>query len=156
MLHHIPMVEFVLGRLRSRLRPATRVGFIEPDFRILLARLSYLETTGRPELAPLRIWAMAINQLYAATRISPHVGASLDRTLAAAGYQRVSAHWSEGRSDALMIENMRMFYEEVRERLIGFSILTAEEIDHEQRVLPTLPSDNLPAVWGIHRVTCVT
>src|ERR1017187_2003171 len=33
MLHHIPMVEFVLGRLLARLKPGTRIGFLEPDFR---------------------------------------------------------------------------------------------------------------------------
>jgi SAM-dependent methyltransferase len=31
-LHHIPMVEFMLGRLVSRLRPGTRLGFLEPGF----------------------------------------------------------------------------------------------------------------------------
>src|SRR4051794_7721847 len=75
-LHHIPMAEFVLGRLRARLRPGTRVGFLEPDFRTPLARLTYLEATGRPELEPLRVWTLAINQLYLATRISPSVGAT--------------------------------------------------------------------------------
>src|SRR5262245_21594679 len=30
MLHHVPMVETVLGRLRARLKPGTRVGFLEP------------------------------------------------------------------------------------------------------------------------------
>src|SRR6266700_4237577 len=48
MLHHVPMVEFVLGRLRARLRPGTRVGLLEPDFRSPLGRLGYLEATGRP------------------------------------------------------------------------------------------------------------
>src|SRR5207253_568565 len=52
-LHHIPTAECLLGRLRPRLTPGTRVGFIEPDFRSPLARVSYLEATGRPELAPL-------------------------------------------------------------------------------------------------------
>src|SRR5438270_6942837 len=52
MLHHVPMVELVLGRLRSRLRPGTKVGLLEPDFRSALGRLAYLEATGRPELAP--------------------------------------------------------------------------------------------------------
>ncbi len=74
-LHHVPMVEFMLGRLRAVLRPGTRVGFIEPDFRTLLGRLAYLEATGRTELAPLRGWAIAINQLYLANRLSPDVGA---------------------------------------------------------------------------------
>src|SRR5207248_211995 len=81
MLHHIPMAEFVLGRLRTRLRPGTRIGFLEPDFRTPLARLAYLEATGRPELEPLRVWAYAINHLYLANRISPAVGATLARAL---------------------------------------------------------------------------
>src|SRR3954447_12239174 len=56
MLHHVPMVELVLGRLRAVLRPGARVGFIEPDFRSQLGRLAYLEATGRSDLAPLRVW----------------------------------------------------------------------------------------------------
>ena len=32
-LHHVPMAELFIGRLRARLRPSTRIGFIEPDFR---------------------------------------------------------------------------------------------------------------------------
>src|SRR5207253_153238 len=87
-LHHVPMVEFVLGRLRAALRPGTRVGFLEPDFRTPLVRLAYLEATGRPELEPLRVWAIAINQLYEASRLSPDVGATLARTLETAGYRR--------------------------------------------------------------------
>ena len=47
MLHHVPMVEIVLGRLRARLRPGTPVGLLEPDFRSQLARIGYLEATGR-------------------------------------------------------------------------------------------------------------
>ena len=70
-LHHVPMVEGLLGRLRARLRPGTRVGFLEPDFRSPLGRLGYLEATGRPELAPLSIWDRAITQLYQANRVSP-------------------------------------------------------------------------------------
>src|ERR687884_1633819 len=59
-LHHIPMVEFLLGRLRAAVRPGTRVGFIEPDFRSPMARLGYLEATGRTEVTPLRVWAVTI------------------------------------------------------------------------------------------------
>src|SRR5262245_23915389 len=69
-LHHVPMVEFVLGRLRAAVRPGARVGFLEPDFRSPLARLAYLEAAGRTELAPLGVWAVAINQLYQASRLS--------------------------------------------------------------------------------------
>jgi ubiquinone/menaquinone biosynthesis C-methylase UbiE len=153
MLHHIPMVEFVLGRLRAAVRPGTRVGFLEPDFRTPLARLAYLEATGRTELAPLRIWATAINQLYQASRISPDVGATLGRALELAGYQRVRADWTECRSDALTLENMLMFYDEVRDRLAELGILTSAEVEQQQRLLRALPPDALPAVWGIHRVT---
>ena len=67
-LHHVPMAEVLVGRLRAAVRPGTRVGFIEPDFRSPVARLAYLEATGRPEVAPLRVWAAAINQLYLARR----------------------------------------------------------------------------------------
>ncbi len=153
-LHHIPMVEFVLGRLRAAVRPGTRVGFIEPDFRTPLARLAYLEATGRAELEPLRVWAVAINQLYQASRLSPDVGATLARALEAAGYRRVRAGWSECRSDPLAVENMLMFYEEVRDRLVSLGILTAEEVERQQVLLRALTAEGLPAVWGIHRVTC--
>jgi ubiquinone/menaquinone biosynthesis C-methylase UbiE len=152
MLHHIPMVEFVLGRLRAALRPGTRVGFLEPDFRAPLARLAYFEATGRADLAPLRVWAVAINQLYQANRLSPDVGAQLARALELAGYRGVRADWSECRSDALMIENMLMFYDEVRDRLQALGILSALQVDEQQSLLRGLPPESLPAVWGIHRV----
>ncbi|MBY0526781.1 MAG: methyltransferase domain-containing protein [Gemmataceae bacterium] len=156
MLHHVPMVELVLGKLRATLRPGTRLGFLEPDFRTPLAQLAYLECTVRPELAPLRVWATAINQLYLARRISPAVGASLARTLEFAGYRRVRADWVAGRADGMMIENMLMFYDEVREPLQSLGILTAPEIDEQKRLLPTLHSQSLPAAWGIHWVVCET
>ncbi len=151
-LHHVPMVEFMLGRLKARLRPGTRVGFIEPDFRSPLAQLAYLEARGRPELAPLRVWAIAINQLYQANRLSPDVGASLARTLELAVYRRVRSDWSEDRSDDTTIENMLMFYDEVRDRLQTAGIMTAEQIDRQQRLLRDLPRADLPGVWGIYRV----
>ena len=154
-LHHISMVEFMLGRLRTRLRPGTRLGFLEPDFRSLLARLSHLESTGRTELSPLRVWAVAINQLYLASRLSPDVGATLAATLEAAGYRNVRTSWMEGRSDQLAIENMLMFYDEVRDRLLNLGILTFAEIEQQQSLLRALPSEGLPAVWGIHRVVCI-
>jgi ubiquinone/menaquinone biosynthesis C-methylase UbiE len=153
-LHHLPMAEFVLGRLRARLRPGTRVGFLEPDFRSPLARLAHLEAAGRPELAPLRVWATAINQLYLARRLSPDVGASLARTLETAGYRRVRAVWAECPSDALALENMRMFYDEVRDRLHELGILSADEVGRQQQLLREPPPPSLPAVWGVHRVAC--
>jgi ubiquinone/menaquinone biosynthesis C-methylase UbiE len=155
-LHHVPMVEFVLGRLRAALKPGTRVGFIEPDFRAPLARLAYLEGAGRPELAPLCVWSSAINQLYQANRLSPDVGATLAVTLATAGYQQVRAGWSECPTDAPVIENMLMFFDEVRDQLQALGILTSAEIDREQELLRSLPAPPLPAVWGIHRVVAVS
>jgi SAM-dependent methyltransferase len=154
MLHHIPMVEFVLGRLRAALRPGTRLGFLEPDFRSPLGRLAYLQATGRAELAPLATWAVAINHLYEASLLSPDVGASLARTLELAGYRRVRAAWSECASDALAVENMIMFYDEVRDRLEALGILSAAEVEEQQRLLRALPAEGLPPAWGIHRVAC--
>jgi ubiquinone/menaquinone biosynthesis C-methylase UbiE len=153
-LHHVPMVELLLGRLRARLRPGTRVGFIEPDFRSPLGRIGYLEATGRQDLAPLRYWAIAINQLYLATRISPDVGASLARTLETAGYHRVRADWSECRSDQRMVENLLMFFDEVRDRLIELNILSGAQIDEQQHHLRELHGEALPPAWGIYRVVC--
>jgi len=155
MLHHIPMVELMLGRLRAALPKGVRVGFIEPDFRSPLARLAFLETT-RPELAPLRVWAIAINNLYLANRLSPDVGATLAQTLATAGYPHVCSGWSECRSDELMIENMIMFYEEVHDQLQALGILTAQEIEKQCNQLRTLTPSSLPAAWGIYRVACET
>jgi ubiquinone/menaquinone biosynthesis C-methylase UbiE len=152
MLHHIPMVEFMLGRLRAALRPGTRVGFLEPDFRSPLARLAYLEAMGRTELAPLRVWAVAINQLYQANRLSPDVGATLARGLELAGYRRVRADWVECPSDPTTSENMLMFYDEVRDRLQALGLMTAAEVAEQQRLLRGLPAGPLPAAWGIHRV----
>jgi ubiquinone/menaquinone biosynthesis C-methylase UbiE len=154
-LHHVPMAEFMLGRLRARVRPGTRVGFLEPDFRAALGRLTYLEATGHPELAPFRVWAVAINHLYQSIRISPEVGANLARTLTLAGYTHVRSEWRECPSDTMTIENMLMFYDEVRDRLAELKILTAEQVTEQQRLLATLPTDGLPAVWGSHRVTAV-
>jgi len=152
MLHHVPMVEVVLGRLRARLRPGTRVGLLEPDFRSQLARIGYLEATGRAELAPLRVWAFAINDLYLARRLSPAVGATLARTLQLAGYRNVREAWQEAPTGANAIENMLMFYDEVRTHLIDLHILTAEQIAEQQRLLRALPTDGLPPAWAIFRV----
>jgi ubiquinone/menaquinone biosynthesis C-methylase UbiE len=153
-LHHVPMVEVMLGRLRLAVRPGTLIGFQEPDFRTPLARLAYLEASGRTELAPLRVWAFAINQLYLANRLSPDVGATLAQTLEIAGYRHVRTQWSECRSDELMIENMLMFYDEVRDRLGAQGILSAAEIEEQQRLLRTLRPGTLPPAWGSYRVVC--
>jgi len=136
------------------LEAGTRVGFIEPDFRTPLARLAHLQATGRPELAPLGVWAVAINNLYLANRISPDVGATLAQTLKTAGYTNVRGDWSECRSDGMMIENMLMFYDEVRDRLAMLGVMTADEIAEQQRLLRALDPGKLPAAWGIFRVAC--
>jgi len=49
---------------------------------------------------------------------------------------------------------MLMFYDEVRDRLDALSILTAGEVEEQQRLLRVSPTETLPAVWGIHRVAC--
>jgi SAM-dependent methyltransferase len=151
-LHHFPMAEFTVGRLRARLRPGTPVGFIEPDFRSPLARIAYLEQTGREELACLRIWAIAINQLYAARRISPAVGATLAAAMEGAGYRRVRSAWTECRSDSLMIANMCQFYVEVQAKLDELGILSAEENARQRALLEALPAESLPPAWGMFRV----
>jgi ubiquinone/menaquinone biosynthesis C-methylase UbiE len=153
-LHHVPLAEHVLGRLRAVLRPGTRVAFLEPDFRSPLGRFGYLEVTGRPELAPLHVWAAAINQLYQASRLSPDVGASLARTFQAAGYSQVRTHWAECRSDSLMIENMILVYDEIRDRLHALDILSVEEVERQQGLLRALDPASLPAAWGTYRVAC--
>jgi ubiquinone/menaquinone biosynthesis C-methylase UbiE len=153
-LHHVPMAEFVLGRLRAALRPGTRAGFLEPDFRSLLARMAHLEVTGRPHLAPLHIWNMALIQLYQANRISPDIGATMARALEFAGYRNVRAAWSELPPDQLMIENMVLVYDEIRDRLAALAILTVEEIEEQKRLLRALKVGELPAVWATFRVTC--
>jgi ubiquinone/menaquinone biosynthesis C-methylase UbiE len=151
-LHHVPMVEVLLGKLRAALRPGTRVGFLEPDFRAPLGRVAFLEATGRPELAALRIWSRAINHLYELSRLSPDVGASLARTLELAGYRHVQADWTECRSDDLALENMIMFYDEVRGRLTALGLFTVAEIDEQQSLLRRLMGQSIPSAWGIFRV----
>jgi ubiquinone/menaquinone biosynthesis C-methylase UbiE len=153
-LHHVPVAEVLLGRLRAALLPGTRVGFLEPDFRSPLARLAYLEVTGRPELEPLRAWAVAINQLYQARRLSPAVGATLARSLEAAGYRNVREAWQECRSDRAMVENMNMVYDEIRDRLAALGIMTAEEVARQQGLLRAAQAESLPPAWATFRVAC--
>jgi hypothetical protein len=54
------------------------------------------------------------------------------------------------------IENMLMFYDEVRDHLQSFGILTREEIERQQTMLRALPVEGLPPAWGIYRVTAET
>ncbi len=151
-LHHIPMAEFLIGRLRAILRPGTRLGFLEPDFRSPLGRLAYLQATGHPELAPLGVFARVINELYLARRISPCVGATLAQTMETAGFQRVKTAWHEFPSAESVIENMVMIYDEVRDAIESYGIMTATEATEQQRLLKGMMPGPHPAVWGLHRV----
>lgn len=154
-LHHIPFAEAWLGKLRSALRPGTRIGFIEPEFRALLGRFTVLEAEGRTELAVLRVWAEGITKFYEVSRLSPGVGATMAWALQAAGYRDVRAYSTECPTDATVIENLLLYYDEIRERYLTLGIMTAEEIDWQKEQLRALPAGELPAVWGIHRVTAV-
>lgn len=152
-LHHVPMAEYLLGRLRAILRPGTRIGFLEPDFRRPLAELARAEASGRAELAPLLVFAKMMNDLYAAWRISPAVGASLAPALEGAGYTNVRSAWHPFATDDSVLENMRMIYDEVRETLVSLDILAPNEIDEQQKLLGALKVGDLPPVWGLHQVT---
>jgi hypothetical protein len=147
------MAEVLVGRLRAAVRPGTRVGFVEPDFRAPVARLGYLEATGRTDVAPLRVWATVINQLYLTRRISPAVGATLGRAMEAAGYADVRAAWSEHPTDPSVVDNLVMFYDEVRDTLATLGILTSADVDAQQRLLRALPAGPLPAALGAHVVS---
>lgn len=151
-LHHVPMAEFLLGRLKATLRPGTRVGFLEPDFRRPLTKLAF-EAVGRPEWAPLLTFAKMINDLYSAWRISAAVGASLAPTLADAGYADVRHAWHPFASDESVLANMEMIYDEVRDTLVSLGLFTSPEITAQQRLLAALRVGDLPSVWGLHQVT---
>lgn len=152
-LHHIPMAEFLLGRLRTRVRSGTRVGFMEPDFRAPLAKVAYLEATGRNELTPLRVWATSINELYLIRRISPCVGATLATAFIDAGYRNVQSGYHEFPCNDLVIENMIMFYDEIGETLEKLGIISRSECAKQQELLRAVPPGS-PAVWGTHVVSC--
>ena len=83
------------------------------------------------------------------------IGATLARTLEAAGYRQVHSEWFECPMDQAGIENMLLYYDEIREKYHSLGIMTSEEIDEQQRLLAALGVDNLPAVWGMYCVTCV-
>lgn len=153
-LHHLDMPELLLGRWRHVLRPGTRLGFIEPEFRLLIGRLAALELEGRRELAPLRRWAEGISRYYQACGLSPAIGATLAGTLAAAGYEQVESEWFECPMDANGIENILLYYDEIRDRYEAMGVMSAAEIERDQESLAALPAAGLPAVWGMYCVTC--
>lgn len=153
-LHHVPMAEYLLGRLRATLRPGTRLGFLEPDFRRPLVRLAR-EEVARPELEPLLTFSKAINDLYAAWRISPAVGASLAPAMEEAGYANVKHTWHPFVTDADVLENMQMIYDEVRDTFASLGIITSAEINEQKKLLAALKPGDLPPVWGLHQVTAI-
>lgn len=154
-LHHVPMAEYLLGRLKVALPRGTRLGFLEPDFRRPLVRLAREEAAGRPELAPLLVFSKAINDLYLAWRISPAIGASLAPALAEAGYADVRHAWHPFATDADVLENMQMIYDEVRDTFAALGIITPAEIEAQKKLLAALTPGDLPPAWGLHQVTAV-
>jgi ubiquinone/menaquinone biosynthesis C-methylase UbiE len=154
-LHHIPLAEAFVGRLRNALRPGTRVGFLEPEFRVHLGRFTVLEVTGRPELAVIRRWAEGISRFYQATGLSPVVGATLAWAFEAAGYRDVKAERCEFVTNETVITNWLLYYDEIREKYISLGIMTADEIDEQKRQLRALPPGDLPAVCGMYRVSAI-
>lgn len=153
-LHHLALPEVLLGKLRGVLRPGARLGFIEPEFRVPIARMAALEAEGRAELAPLRRWAEGISRYYQRCGLAPDVGAILGLTLQIAGYRRVASEWFECPTDAAAIENMLLYYQEIRDKYESLGIMTSREIDEEQRLLASLSTDDLPPAWGMYCVTC--
>jgi hypothetical protein len=73
-----------------------------------------------------------------------------------AGFGNVRSEWFECPTDALVIENMIMCYDEVRDVLQTLHILTAAEVDEQVRLLSGMMGKSLPAVWGAFRVTAKT
>lgn len=153
-LHHLPMAEIVVGRLRARLKPGTRIGFVEPDFRAMLTRVAYLEATGRTELAAIREWARVINELYLIRKISPCVGATLATAVKTAGYSNVRTSFHEFPCDQLVIDNMLLFYDEIGETLERLGVITRDQIEVQKPLLRQVPMGS-PAVWGVHVVTAI-
>lgn len=153
-LHHIPLVETFLGSLRDVVQPGTRIGFIEPEFRALLGRLSALEAAGRNEVAPLRTWAEGLVRYYQASGLSACIGASLALTLESTGYKNVRCRFSECPVDNTVIENMMLFYDEVHEKYESMQIMTRDEIERNKQDLESLTAIDLPATWGNYWVTC--
>ena len=155
-LHHIPMVETFLGKLRARVRPGTRVGFVEPEFRLPAARIALLEEQGRSELAPLRLWAEGIVRYYQASGLSPEIGATLPQTLDVAGYRDIKFGYYDFPVDHRICENALLYYQEIGARYIELNIMSPEEIEQQERYFSREPDQDLPTMWGMHYVSGVT
>jgi ubiquinone/menaquinone biosynthesis C-methylase UbiE len=151
-LHHVPLAETFLGRLYDRLGPGTRVGFVEPEFRAQMGNLARSEVE-RPELWPLRRWAEDISRFYMANGISPSIGATLGWAMEATGFRDVREHRLVTPTEASVIENFLMYYDEVRDSYVEAGLTTSDEIDRLQAQLRALSPEGLPPVWGVYCVT---
>jgi len=154
-LHHLPLVETWLGELQRVLSPGTRVGFIEPEFRAPLTRIASFETELRQEIETLQTWAEGIIRYYTMRDLSPGIGATMELAMRMAGYSNLTYAWNEAPADASTIENMLLFYEEVRQKYCSLGIMTNEQIDEQKRRVAAFPVKGLPSVWGTHSVTAV-
>ena len=152
-LHHIPLVETLIGRMLNALPSGTRLGFIEPEFRAMLARITALEARGRTEMTPLRVWAEGIIRFYTLRDLSPAIGSIMHLAFEAAKCRDIQSWWHENPTDDSVLENMLLYYDEVRDKYGSMGIMTSEEIDEQQAAVRALTS-GLPAVWGVHCLTC--
>ena len=154
-LHHVPMVETLIGRLGDRLPAGTRIGFLEPEFRLPSATLARQIAAGRDELLPLVAWARSVSTYYQGLGLSPTIGAGLAGTLAAAGFEDIEATLHTFPAGRLALDNILLFYDEIRERYIELEIMTADELDEQKRLVEGLRDTELPPAWGLYQVTAV-
>ncbi|MCH2125613.1 MAG: class I SAM-dependent methyltransferase [Pirellulaceae bacterium] len=154
-LHHLPFAEVFLGELRQRLQPQTRIGFIEPEFRIPVVNLVVQIERGRHDLRPLLTWNRHIIDYYSRCGISLDIGVTMPQALRDAGFQNLRHRWQPTPLDKVVLQNMLLFYEEVREKITAMGVCTEAEIDRQLEQISELAPVGLPAVWGTHSVTCV-
>ncbi|MFM8274808.1 MAG: hypothetical protein ACKODX_21090, partial [Gemmata sp.] len=64
--------------------------------------------------------------------------------------------WHPFATDASVLENMGLIYDEVRDTFAALNIISASEIAEQRELLRALPVGDLPAVWGLHQVTALT
>ena len=134
MLHHVPMAEQFLGRLRGRLRRGTQVGFIEPDFRSPQARIAWMVARPDGTGAAARLGDRDQPALQRQPHLPVRRGHAAGGRWICSSYGRTNSAWFECRSDSAMVENMRWFYAEVRDRLHEKGILRfAAEVDRQRQ-----------------------
>jgi hypothetical protein len=59
-------------------------------------------------------------------------------------------------TDADVLENMQLIYDEVRDTFAALNIITPAAMDEQKQLLGALPVGALPPVWGLHQVTAET